>query len=52
MHALVPAELGAPADALCPSTTWKRRSRVETSGTTGNVAGLAIAVLQVEAAPG
>ena len=38
---------------LCAlSTTWKRRSRVETSGTTGNVAGLAIAVLQVEAAPG
>ncbi len=38
---------------LCAlSTTWKRRARVETSGTTGNVAGLAIAVLQVEAAPG
>jgi hypothetical protein len=31
------------------STTWKWRARAETAGTTVNVAGLAIAVLQLEA---
>ena len=30
------------------TTTWKWRARAETSGTTVNVAGLAIAVLQLE----
>ena len=33
------------------STTWKWRARAETAGTTVNVAGLAIAVLQLEATP-
>ena len=33
------------------STTWKWRARAETGGTTVNVAGLAIAVLQLEATP-
>ncbi len=51
MHALVPPSW-VHRPTLCLSTTWKRRARVETSGTTVNVAGLAIAVLQVEAAPG
>jgi hypothetical protein len=33
------------------ATTWKWRARAETAGTTVNVAGLAIAVLQLEATP-
>ena len=33
------------------STTWKWRARGESGGTTVNVAGLAIAVLQLEATP-
>ena len=33
------------------STTWKWRARAETAGTTVNVGGLAIAVLQLEATP-
>ena len=32
-------------------TSWKWRARAETAGTTVNVANLAIAVLQLEAAP-
>ncbi len=33
------------------ATTWKWRARAETAGTTVNVAGLALAVLQLEATP-
>jgi hypothetical protein len=33
------------------ATTWKWQTRAETAGTTVNVAGLAIAVLQLEATP-
>ena len=35
-----------------PASGCVKRARVETSGTTVNVAGLAIAMLQVEVAPG
>jgi hypothetical protein len=36
---------------LAAVSTWKWRARAETAGTTVNVAGLAIAVLQLEATP-
>src|SRR5512144_716827 len=49
-QALLPAEWAQRLTLCALSTTWKRRARIETSGTTVNVAGLAIAVLQLEAA--
>jgi hypothetical protein len=46
------AGLAQRATLPAVATTWKWRARAETAGTTVNVAGLAIAVLQLEAAGG
>ena len=45
------AGLAQRATLAAVSTTWKWRVRAETAGTTVNVGNLAIAVLQLEAAP-